>query len=170
VSEPQFPSYPTDPTTDPTTDRSGEPTPPPTPLPVARPPRPASTGHLVGRVDGAATRVESYGHERSSQTVLSFRLLDAGERPVEVELRGLSLAGTVRDGDWVEVADQRRGGRIEAAALTNLTTGSEVKAVGSERSPGAKVFKVVFVAIFLAILVTFVVLVIGMVTDPNGMF
>ncbi len=160
MTEPQdYPSYPSDP---PPRDDGPR-------LPAARAPRPASTGHLVGRVEGVTTRVESYGHERSSETVLSFRLTDAGERPVEVELRGHALSGTVRDGDWVEVADQRRQGRVEVATLSNLTTDAQVRAVGSPRSTGVRAFKVVFLILFLAIVAVFVAVVVMMMRDASGL-
>lgn len=74
------------------------------------------------------------------------------DRPLEVELRGSSLAGTVRDGDWVEVAGEvGRSGRLEVAKVTNVTTGSEVTAIGSSSTAGAKAFKIIFLIIFVAI-------------------
>lgn len=61
--------------------------------------------------------------------MLSFRLLDpAADRPLDVEVRGLTLSGNVRDGDWVEVADRVQDGRVQVSSLTNLTTGAEVAA------------------------------------------
>jgi hypothetical protein len=104
------------------------------------------------------TRVESHGTTASSETVLSFRLVDAeSAHPLEVELRGRSLAGTVRDGDWVEVTGEPgRSGRLEVAAVSNLTTGSEVTAIGSSTTAGAKAFKVVFLVVFFAILLAVV--------------
>ncbi|WP_375424258.1 hypothetical protein [uncultured Friedmanniella sp.] len=137
-------------------------------LPASRPPRPAAVGHRVGRAEGVATRVESQGTERSSETILAFRLVDpASGRPVEVELRGRSLAGTVRDGDWIEAAGEPgRSGRLELARVTNLTTSSEVTAVGSSATAGAKVFKIVFLIIFVAILLAVVGVAIWMFQQP----
>lgn len=115
-------------------------------------------GHLVGRADGVITRVEGYSSNTSSTTVLSFRLDDpSGGRPVEVDLRGRTISGSVREGDWVEVADRRgRSGRVEVARLDNLTTGSQVSAAGSSRSPVVLVLAVLVGLIFVAVFVTIV--------------
>ena len=127
-------------------------------LPVSYPPRSASPGHLLGRAEGVAIRVESQGSE-SSQTVLSFRLADAmSGQPTEVELRGRSIAGTVQNGDWVEVESRpTRSGRLEPLVVANLTTRSEVRATGSSRSPVGRALAVVFVLVFLVVL-AFIVL------------
>lgn len=137
-------------------------------VPATQPPRAAASGQRLGRADGVQTRVESHGHERSSETVLSFRLVEGtGERPVEVELRGTSLSGSIRDGDWIEVPDRLdRSGRLEVAAAHNLTTGSQVTARGSLKSPSVKVFRVIFLIVFLAILVTGIIMVTTMVMTP----
>ena len=129
-------------------------------LPVSYPPRTASPGHRLGRAEGVGIRVEAQGSETSSQTVLSFRLSDPGTgRLSEVELRGRSIAGTVRDGDWVEMAGEPgRSGRFEPARVTNLTTGSEVTAIGSPNSTGGRITRVVFLMVFAALLVAFVVI------------
>jgi hypothetical protein len=96
-------------------------------LPSPQPPREPAAGHRVGRADGVQLRVEGRGHQRSSETLLSLRLLDpAANRPLDVEVRGLTLSGNVRDGDWVEVADRVQDGRVQVSSLTNLTTGAEV--------------------------------------------
>jgi len=104
-------------------------------LPSNRAPRPASPGHRVGRAEGVSTRVEGQGSEHASQSVLGFRLVDPGTgRPAEVELRGRTISGTVREGDWVEVAGEPgRSGRLEPRKVTNLTTGSEVGSAGDPR-------------------------------------
>ena len=123
-------------------------------LPVSRPPRPASPGHRLGRADGVSTRVEGRGSEAASQTVLAFRLVDPQTAmPSEVEIRGRTIAGTVRDGDWVEVAGEPGpSGRLEPLRVTNLSTRSEVSSVGSSRSPVARVLAVLFVLFFLTVL------------------
>ena len=114
------------------------------------------------------TRVEAQGHERTSETVLSFRLVEVpGGRPVEVELRGVSLSGSVRDGDWIEVPDRPdRSGRLEVAVADNLTTGSQVTARGSSKSPAVRVYKVVFLLVFVAMLAFILVQFISMSMTP----
>jgi hypothetical protein len=104
-------------------------------LAATRSPREAAPGHRLGRAAGVQTRVESQG-DFSSETILTVRLVEPGSpRPLEVELRGRTLAGTVRDGDWVEVTGEPgRSGRLEVPAVTNVTTGAEVQAVGSSRT------------------------------------
>lgn len=48
-----------------------------------------------------------------------------------MQLRGRSLAGTVRDGDWVEVAGPPNAlGRWDVATVQNLTTPSTVLVMG----------------------------------------
>ena len=75
---------------------------------------------------------------------MAFRLVDASTgQPTEVELRGRSIVGTVRDGDWVEVPGPvGRSGRLEPLTVHNLTTRSKVVARGSSRSPAARVVAV----------------------------
>jgi hypothetical protein len=123
----------------------------------------------MGRAEGVTVRVESRGSTTSSETVLAFRLVDPQtSRPTEVELRGLSIAGTVRDGDWVEVAGEpARSGRLEPRRVTNVTTGSEVSAVGSSRSPAARVLAVVILLVFVVVLAVILFNVVGMLTDPG---
>lgn len=135
----------------------------------ARQPRPASPGHRVGLVQGVATRVENLGSNLSSSTVLGFRLVDpATTTATEVELRGRSIAGTLRDGDWVEVAGEPgRSGRLEPDRVTNLTTSSEVTAIGAGRGPLAKVLAVLFVLLFLVVLVVIGYGVVTMLGEPG---
>jgi hypothetical protein len=123
----------------------------------------------MGRAEGVTVRVESRGSTTSSETVLAFRLVDPQtSRPTEVELRGVSIAGTVRDGDWVEVAGEpARSGRLEPLRVTNVTTGSEVSAVGSSRSPAARVLAVVILLVFVVVLAVILFNVVGMLTDPG---
>jgi len=123
-------------------------------LPALRPPRPALPGHRLGRAEGVTTRVEGHGAQSASETVLAFRLVDAlTPVPSEVELRRRTIAGTVRDGDWVEVAGEPGpSGRLEPLRVTNLSTRSEVSSVGSSRGPVARVLAVLFVLFFLVVL------------------
>lgn len=97
--------------------------------------------------------MESHGHDFGSETVLSFRLLGPdGQRPRDVQLRGRSISGTVRDGDWIEVSARERSGRLEVEALRNLTTRAEVTTSGSSTSVGARVAKGLFLVVFVAVL------------------
>jgi hypothetical protein len=128
---------------------------PPEPrLPATLPPRGAGPGQRVGRAQGVQTRVEGRGRETSSETVLTFRILDAdGGQPAEVELRGRTLSGSVQEGDWVELLDQRaKSGRYEVDRLTNLTTGAEVATPRGLPKIVGIVFLVVFAIAFLTIL------------------
>ncbi|MFC7621497.1 hypothetical protein [Microlunatus sp. GCM10028923] len=94
---------------------------------------------------------------RSGSTTLTFRLRRPDESLVEVMLRGLSIAGSVHEGDQVEVPDRPdRSGRIEVVELRNLTTGARVKAEGSPKSGGARVFRIVFLALLAILLIVFI--------------
>lgn len=94
---------------------------------------------------------------RSGSTTLTFRLRRPDGSLVEVMLRGLAIAGSVHDGDQVEVADRPdRSGRIEVVELRNLTTGAAVKAEGSPKSAGARVFRIVFLALLAILLIVFI--------------
>jgi hypothetical protein len=122
------------------------------PTPSA-PPRPPAPGHLAGQAEGVAVRSESDPHVSARLvTVLGFRLRVPGRPPLEVELRGLSLTGAVRDGDWVEVADRPGpNGMFAVASVTNLTTGLPVS-VRSPRHLGGAVAVVLALVLLLAML------------------
>ena len=130
---------------------------PPSNVPAGEPARPSVPGARVGRAAGVHTRVEARG-ERSSRTVLAFRLVDpATGLPTEVELRGPSISGTVREGDWVEVAGTPgRSGRLEPGRVVNLTTRSEVSVAGVVRGPLAKALAVLLVLFFVGVLLALV--------------
>jgi hypothetical protein len=136
-------------------------------LPVTLPPRPAGPGQRVGRAQGVQTRVEGRGRDTSSETVTTFRILDAdGGQPAEVELRGRTLSGTVQEGDWVELANQRaKSGRYEVDRLTNLTTGSEVASPRGLPKAAQVILLVVFAIIFLTVLGFIIV---GVMTMNSG--
>ncbi len=138
-------------------------------LPAHHPPRAPAPGHRIGRAAGVTTRVEGLGRETTSSTVLGFRLVDPVTSALaEVELRGRSIAGTVQDGDWVEVADRpSRSGRLEPAHVLNLTTGSEVAAIGSRRGPLARVLAVLFVLVFLLVLAVIAYGVVSTLGEPG---
>jgi hypothetical protein len=118
---------------------------------------------LVGRAEsvsvvtqpGQAGIGDSIG--RSGTTTVTFRLRRPDESLVEVLLRGVTILGSVHEGDQIEVPDRPdRSGRIEVAELRNLTTGATVKAEGSPKSAGAKVFKIVFMIMLAIILIIFI--------------
>lgn len=115
----------------------------------------------VGQVTGALTRQEGSGPDVRGVTVTSFRLVDPQTGvPTEVELRGRSVVGTVRDGDWVEVPGAPgRSGRLEPLLMFNLTTRSEVVVKGRVRSTGATVA----VALIVLVLVLVIPVIIGVV-------
>ena len=122
--------------------------------PAAEPPRVARPGHLIGRATSVQTRQEQRG-EHQTRTVLSIRL-EAGSpaRPVDLELRGATISGSVHVGDWVEFSttgDQK--GSYAVRELANLTTGARVEADAALRTPQARVARVVFLLFFLAALV-----------------
>ena len=120
------------------------------------PPRPPAPGARIGRASGVELRQELRPGGNStaySATVLAFRLLEPGNpQPLDVELRGRSLNGTVRDGDWVEVAGPPDAlGRWSKAKLLNLTTGSTVIMMGG-RSKAATVVALVVVGVLMLII------------------
>ena len=111
---------------------------------------------------GGRDRVEGRGSEASTVTVMTFRIVGfEGGQPAEVEIRGRTLAGTVHDGDWVELLDQRAGsGRYEVARFTNLTTGSQVASYGQKSKAGALILVLLLV---LVLVVIFIIIVVGLV-------
>ena len=130
------------------------------------PPRPPSPGARVGRASGAEVRQESQSNASSTAyglTVLAFRLLEPGNpQPLDVQLRGRSLSGTVQDGDWVEVAGTPNAlGRWDVAKVQNLTTGSTVLVMGGRPSKAATIvllgFLGVVVLVVLLVVIGFVV-------------
>lgn len=147
-------------------DRRPEPGGPPTNLPAYElPPRPPSPGARVGRAYGVQVRQESQYSSNNAHltlTVLEFRLAEPGNpQPLDVLLRGRSLSGTVRDGDWVEVAGPPDAtNRWNLDKVQNLTTGSTVVVLGGRRSKAATVVVLVFLTI---VLLVFVLVVIGVV-------
>ena len=126
------------------------------PYPIERrpePPRPALPGHLVGLAKSVQIRQENLG-EHSSETVLSIRLdVGSGSRPVEVELRGTTVSGSVHEGDWIEISTaQVKAGRYTVREIANLSTGAQVEADAATRTPQAKIIRLLFLLVFLAAL------------------
>ena len=132
-----------------------------------QPPRPPAPGARIGRVSGVSVRQEAQRQSSSTTlglTVLELRLLEPGNpRPLDVLLRGRSLSGTVRDGDWVEVAGPPDAtGRWNVARVQNLTTGATVVVMGGRPSRAATVVGVVLLSV-MAVVVLLVV--VGVVTS-----
>lgn len=129
------------------------------PVPVGGlPPRPPGPGARVGRVSGVEVRQETQHVSENAAltlTVLAFRLLEPGNpQPVDVQLRGRSLSGTVREGDWVEVAGPPdAAGRWDVATVANLTTGATVLVKGGRRSRAGTVVLLVLVCVVALVLV-----------------
>lgn len=144
-------------------DRRPEPVGPPSNLPASElPPRPPSPGARVGRAYGAQVRQESQyssNNTNLSLTVLEFRLAEPGNpQPLDVLMRGRSLSGTVRDGDWVElVGPPDVTNRWNVDKVQNLTTGSTVVVMGGRRSKAATVVMLVFLAIVLLVFVAIMI-------------
>ncbi|GAA3566414.1 hypothetical protein GCM10022197_22890 [Microlunatus spumicola] len=132
-----------------------------------QPPRPPAPGARLGRVSGVSVRQEALRQSSSTTlglTVLELRLLEPGSpRPLDVVLRGRSLSGTVRDGDWVEVAGPPDAtGRWNVAKVQNLTTGATVVVMGGRPSKAATVVGLVLLGLMLLVVLLVVV---GVVTS-----
>lgn len=95
--------------------------------------KPAPDLHLSGTVRGVQTRTEVSGggsFSTSSSTTLVFRLepLDGG-RPVNVQISGSRLDGTVVDGEVVDVSGRLKAqGVIEAVRVVSRDTGATIEA------------------------------------------
>jgi len=102
-----------------------------------------------------------------SLTVLEFRLAEPGNpQPLDVLMRGRSLSGTVRDGDWIELAGPPDvTNRWDVAKVQNLTTGSTVVAFGGRPSKVATVIGLVFLGVLLLFVL---LLVIGFLASTGG--
>jgi hypothetical protein len=119
--------------------------------------RPAPTG-IAGRVYDVQQRAEQ--GDASPWVVLTFRLArwnqDQTPAPhVDVEMRGPSLRGSVRHGDWVQLPSGHDPNR-PVDRLTNLTTGQQVEMRG-RRAQGVykRIFMTVWVgmALFIAVMI-----------------
>ena len=134
------------------------------------PPRPPSPGARIGRAYGAQVRQESQyssNNANLSMTVLEFRLAEPGNpQPLDVLMRGRSLSGTVRDGDWVELAGPPDAtNRWNVAKVANLTTGSVVVVMGGRRSKAATV---VILTVLTVGLLFLVLVIIGVIAGLAG--
>ncbi|WP_129311466.1 hypothetical protein [Streptomyces sp. L2] len=89
---------------------------------------------LEGQVRGTQVRSE-YRGQNQPEVILSFRVerYDAvGNRIllVPVELRGLSIEGSLADGDRVRAGGRMKSGILRVTRVENLTTGTSVVAKG----------------------------------------
>ncbi|WP_460778957.1 hypothetical protein [Microlunatus antarcticus] len=137
-------------------DRGPEPTGYPAPN-GGYPPRPPSPGARVGRASGVEVRQElqyTGNNATYGMTVLAFRLLEPGNpQPLDVQLRGRTLSGTLREGDWVEVAGPPDAtGRWDVTRVQNLTTAATVVAVGGRQGKAALTVLVVLACLILVII------------------
>ena len=140
-------------------------------LPVTEmPPRPPAPGGRVGRAYGVGVRQESRSGSNNvnlSVTVLEFRLAEPGNpQPLDVLMRGRSLSGTVRDGDWIELTGPPDAtNRWNVGQVQNLTTGSTVVVLGGRPN---KVATVIALVLLGALLLVFLLVVIGVLTAMGG--
>ena len=75
-----------------------------------------------------------------------------------MQLRGRSLSGTVREGDWVEVAGPPNlAGRWDVAKVANLTTGATVFVIGGRRSKAATAVTFVVLGLVTLLVVLFAI-------------
>ena len=137
-------------------------------LPVSElPPRPPSPGGRVGRAYGVTVRQESQHGSNSANlalTVLELRLAEPGNpQPLDVLMRGRSLSGTVRDGDWIELAGPPDAtNRWNVAEVQNLTTGSTVVVLGGRPNT---VVTVVALCLMAVMILVFVLVVVGVLAN-----
>jgi hypothetical protein len=103
-----------------------------------------STATRSSRVEGEVRRfTERYepGRDNKQWTVWSFVLesFDAAgnrQRPIPVEMRAIRFRGSIHEGDKVRITKfTRAGGVIKASELSNETTGSIVRGLGSTMWP-----------------------------------
>jgi hypothetical protein len=122
--------------------------------------------HLRGVVGSFRERSELMGTQYGS--VWNFRVdhWDKNqklEQPVSVEMRGISFAGSVGDGDWVEIAgDWKPGDILHTTSLRNISQNSTVVAHGGRGSSNPRgilgqtatgCFLMIFAVIFVGALV-----------------
>ncbi len=106
-----------------------------------------------------------------SEEVWHFRLTqhDADGnalQPVLVEMRALSFAGSVSNGDEVRLSGRWRDGMLRADELSNLTTHARVH--NKSYRTQVMVVRVFVVLIALAVLTGIVVLVVSGLSDSGG--
>jgi hypothetical protein len=122
------------------------------------PTRPAHARANAGVVRGISRWSET-GFNNSTTQVITFRIerFDASGAalpPIPVEMRALSMHGTIREGDWVVAPDRwQRGKTLKPRRIHNLTTGTDLRGTGRVRGVVARLFFLLFVAAVVAIFV-----------------
>ncbi len=106
-----------------------------------------------GVVSSLQQRQEMVG--RTYFTVWNFRLENPdGSRstPISVEMRGRYFHGAIANGDQVDIGHRVRPGKlVKAQRVRNVTTGTDVKAVGKPHRVAKGFFITIFMIVFLAI-------------------
>jgi hypothetical protein len=113
---------------------------------------------IVGRV--ALLDLRGEGSARLQFRVLTFRLerMNPNGEPMStmaVTMRGLSLDGSIHNGDWVQLPTARMPSR-PLTRITNLTTGETVRMKTPVTLRAMRGFGAAFVLAFVALLVLFV--------------
>ncbi|GAA1964109.1 hypothetical protein [Microbacterium deminutum] len=110
----------------------------------------------AGVVTDLQQRQEMIG--RTYFTVWSFRINRPDgslATPVPVEMRGRYFRGAIQNGDVVDIGRALRpGSLLRPRHVRNLSTASEVKAVGRTHRVARGVFATIFLLVFLAIFLT----------------
>lgn len=97
---------------------------------TSRPPRaPSSRNSIVGIARHVKRQGVPFNGQMNAKQLLTFRVevVDAEGRhagTVGVEMRSFNIKGNIEEGDWVEVAKVRDGGRVKS--FMNLTSGVRV--------------------------------------------
>jgi tetratricopeptide (TPR) repeat protein len=108
-------------------------TPPPQGLPLRPPSPPRDPNALVGIVTQLTKTVAPWGGRPAAQQLWNFRLEIPGApggstTRVGVQMRGHEINGTLDNGDWVEISEQPKPGRVyQPKVLRNLSVGGVVK-------------------------------------------
>lgn len=114
---------------------------------------------LSGTVRGVQTRTEvsggGNGFSASSTTIVVFRLEpEDGSRPVNVEMRGWRINGTVVDGETVDVIGRYTApGLLRASRIVSRDTGT---AMEPARLPSAAKFLLLFLAFVVVVVGTII--------------
>jgi TolA-binding protein len=115
------------------------------PKPSPGPPHPPAGDGPVGIVAALQRSQETQWLTRTTLSVWTFRVQTDGD-VLPVRLRGESLSGSVREGEWVELpANYRRGRPVKS--LMNLTT---LERVTVKTRPWYVTAMVVFIVLFVA--------------------
>jgi len=103
----------------------------------APPSPPSSKRSLVGRARLVKLQAVAFNGTPAAKQSLTFRLDVADNngnlaRSLGIEMRGFHVRGSIENGDWVEVYDISKTGKVKSCR--NLSTGQQVKHTCSENS------------------------------------